>query len=104
MYMDNVVTGTICDDKALEYYSLSRSYLQEAGVNLRQWTSNSTALNRRAQENNAYAAQTTKILELTWNSTNDMPSLSLEKMIRKSEAITKLTKRSTISFADQWLN
>ena len=104
MYMDNVVTGTICDDKALEYYSLSRSYLQEAGVNLRQWTSNSTALNRRAQENNAYAAQTTQILELTWNSTNDMPSLSLEKMIRKSEAITKLTKRSTISFADQWLN
>ena len=85
-------------DKALEYYSLSRSYLQEAGVDLRQWTSNSTALNRRAQENNAYAAQTTKILGLTWNSTNDMPSLSLEKMIRKSEAITKLTKRSTISF------
>ena len=96
--MDNVVTGTICDDKALEDYSLSRSYLQEAGVNLRQWTSNSTALNRRAQEDNAYAAQTTKILELTWNSTNDMLSLSLEKMIRKSEAITKLTKRSTISF------
>ena len=96
--MDNVVTGTNCDDKALEDYSLSRSYLQEAGVNLRQWTSNSTALNRRAQEDNAYAAQTTKILELTWNSTNDMLSLSLEKMIRKSEAITKLTKRSTISF------
>ena len=99
--MDNVVTGTICDDKALEYYSLSRSYLQEAGVDLRQRTSNSTALNRRAQENNAYAAQTTKILGLTWNSTNDMPSLSLEKMIRKSEAITKLTKRSTISFASK---
>ena len=88
--MDNVVTGTNCDDKALEYYSLLRSYLQEAGVDLRQWTSNSTAVNRRAQENNAYAAQTTKILELTWNSTNDMLSL-LEKMIRKSEAITKLT-------------
>ena len=101
MYMDNVVTGTNCDDKALEYYSLSRSYLQEAGVNLRQWTYNSTALNRRAQENNAYAAQTTQILELTWNSTNDMLSLSLEKMIRKSEAITKLTKRSTISFASK---
>ena len=101
MYMDNVVTGTNCDDKALEYYSLSRSYLQEAGMNLRQWTSNSTALNRRAQEDNAHAAQTTKILGLTWNATNDMLSLSLEKMIRKSEAITKLTKRSTISFASK---
>ena len=101
MYMDNVVTGTNCDDKALEYYSLSRSYLQEVGMNLRQWTSNSTALNRRAQEDNAHAAQTTKILGLTWNATNDMLSLSLEKMIRKSEAITKLTKRSTISFASK---
>ena len=59
--MDNVVTGSNCDNKVLEYYSLSRSYLQEAGMNLRQWTSNSTALNRRAQENNAHAAQTTKI-------------------------------------------
>ena len=77
--MDNVVTGTNCDDKALEYYSLSRSYLQEAGMNLRQWTSNSTVLNRRAQEDNAQAAETTKILGLTWNSTKDMLSLSLEK-------------------------
>lgn len=104
MYMDNVVTGTNCDDKALEYYSLSRSYLQKVGMNLRQWTSNSTALNRRAQEDqedNAHAAQTTKILGLTWNATNDMLPLSLEKMIRKSEAVTKLTKRSTISFASK---
>ena len=102
--MDNVVTGTNCDDKALEYYSLSRSYLQEAGMNLRQWTSNSTALNRRAQKDNAHAAQTTKILGLMWNATNDMLSLSLQKMIRKSEAITKLTKRSTISFASKLFN
>ena len=100
MYMDNVVTVTNCENKALEYYSLSRSYLQEAGMNPRQWTSNSTAINRRAQEDNAYAAQTTKILGLTWNSTNNMLSL-LEKMVRKSEAITKLTKRSTISFASK---
>ena len=101
MYMDNVVTGTNCHDKALEYYSLSQNYLQKAGMNLRQWTSNSIALNRRAQDDNAHAAQTTKILGLTWNSTNDTLSLSLENMIKKSEAITKLTKRSTISFASK---
>ena len=101
MYMDNVVTGTHCHDKALEHYSLSRNYLQKAGMNLRQWTSNSIALNRRAQDDNAHAAQTTKILGLTWNSTNDTLSLSLENMIKKSEAITKLAKRSTISFASK---
>ena len=36
MYMDNVVTGTNCDDRALEYYSLSRSCPEETGMNLRQ--------------------------------------------------------------------
>ena len=44
MFMDNVITGTDCDNKSLEYYSLSRRYLQEAGMNLRQWTSNSEAV------------------------------------------------------------
>ena len=86
--MDNVVTGTNCENKALEYYSLSRSYLQEAGMNPRQWTSNSTAINRRAQEDNAYVAQTTKILGLTWNSTNDMLSL-LEKNGQKIRSYHK---------------
>ena len=52
--MDNVITGTDCDNKSLEYYSLSRRYLQEAGMNLRQWTSNSEALNRKAQEDHIY--------------------------------------------------
>ena len=90
MYMDNVVTGTNCDNKALEYYSSSRTTRSR-----HESPTDSTALNHSAQENNAHAAQTTKI---TWNSTNDMLSLSLEKKLRKSEVITKLTKRSTISF------
>ena len=64
MYMDNVTTGTDCDSKSLEYYSLSRRYLQEAGMNLRKWTSNSEALNCKAQEDNIQAAPTTKILGL----------------------------------------
>ena len=89
LYMDNVVTGTNRDDKALEYYSLSRSYLQEAGMNLRQWTSNSTALNRRAQEDNAHAAQTTKILGLTWKATNDMLSLFTRKNAQKIRSYHK---------------
>ena len=89
MYMDNVITGTNCDNKSLEYYSLSRRYLQEAGMNLRQWTSNSEALNRKAQDDHIQAHPKTKILGLTWNSTSDTLSLSIEKMIRERDAITK---------------
>ena len=101
MYMDNVITGTDCDNKSLEYYSLSRRYLQEAGMNLRQWTSNSEALNHKAQEDNIKAAPTTKILGLTWNSTSDTLSLSIEKMIRKRDAITETTKQTALSFASK---
>ena len=90
--MDNVITGTDCDNKSLEYYSLSRRYLQEAGMNLRQWISNSEALNRKAQEDHIQAHPTTKILGLTWNSTSDTLSLSIEKMIRERDAITKKKK------------
>ena len=100
--MDNVITGTDCDNKSLEYYSLSRRYLQEAGMNLRRWTSNSEALNHKAQEDNIKAAPTTKILGLTWNSTSDTLSLSIEKMIRDRDAITETTKRRTaLSFASK---
>ena len=101
MYMYNVITGTDCDNKSLEYYSLSRRYLQEAGMNLRQWTSNSEALNCKAQEDNIQVAPMTKILGLTWNSTSDTLSLSIEKMIRERDAITKTTKRTTLSFASK---
>ena len=70
-------------------------------MNLRQWTSNSAALNRKAQEDNTEAAQTTKILGLSWNSTCDMLSLSREKMIRETENIKRPTKRSALSFASK---
>ena len=99
--MDNVITGTDCDNKSLEYFSLSRKYLLEAGMNLPQWTSNSEALNRKAQEDNIKAAPKTKILGLTWNSTSDTLSLSIEKMIRKRDAITETTKRTALSFASK---
>ncbi|KAK3748163.1 hypothetical protein QZH41_017992, partial [Actinostola sp. cb2023] len=46
--MDNVVTGADCEEKAIEYYTLSRNYLQQAGMNLRQWVSNSSSLNTKA--------------------------------------------------------
>ena len=74
--MDNVVTGTNCDDKASEYYSLAQSYRQEAGTS-------------RTQDN-AHAAQTTNILGLTWNSTNDMLSLFLETKYQKIRGYHKL--------------
>ena len=39
MCMDNVVMGADSQEKAIEYYTLSRKYLKDAGMNLREWAS-----------------------------------------------------------------
>ena len=50
MYMDNVVTGADSQEKAMEYYTSSRKYLKDAGMNLREWNSSSPNLNIKAKE------------------------------------------------------
>ena len=52
--MDNVLTGVETLSEALEYYTSSRNCFQKAGMNLRQWTSNSPALNRLAHDDRVY--------------------------------------------------
>ncbi|KAK3752075.1 hypothetical protein QZH41_005571 [Actinostola sp. cb2023] len=91
MYMDNVVTGADCEEKAIEYYTLSRNYLQQAGMNLRQWVSNSSSLNTKAGEDNTAASPTVKVLGLTWEAKSDTLSLSVETMIKEIRVIDRIT-------------
>ena len=53
--------------EALEYYTSSRNCFQKAGMNLRQWTSNSPTLNRQARDDGVHAEPMVKVLELNWN-------------------------------------
>ena len=61
IYMDNILTG---EPEALQYYTSSRNCFQKAGMNLRQWTSNSLALNRQARADGVYAEPMAKVLGL----------------------------------------
>jgi len=101
MYMDNVVTGADCEEKAIEYYTLSRNYLQQAGMNLRQWVSNSSSLNTKAGEDNTAASPTVKVLGLTWEAKSDTLSLSVETMIKEIRVIDRITKRIVLSIASK---
>ena len=53
--MDNVVTGVADDKRAVHYYTHSRELLATAGMNLRQWTTNSKVLKQKVKENNSGA-------------------------------------------------
>lgn len=77
MYMDNVLTRVDTVLEALEYYTSSRNCFQKAGMNLRQWISNSPALNRQAHDDGVYAEPMVKVLGLNWNTNTDTLSLSL---------------------------
>ena len=77
IYMDNVLMGTSTPQQAIEYYTSSRQYFKEAGMNLRQWTSNDHTINKIAYQDGACTEAVTTVLGLVWNSSTDTLSLSL---------------------------
>ena len=101
IYMDNVVTETDTEPEALQYYTPSRNCFQKAGMNLRQWTSNSPALNRQAHDDGVYAEPMVKVLGLNWNTKTDTLSLSLAKLIKETNSTEKVSKRSVLSLSSK---
>ena len=96
LYMDNVVSGTSTDTKAKEYYIKSRNYLKEAGMNLRQWTTNSINLDQKIKEDKTEANKVVKVLGLVWDSENDSLSLAIDKLIEETKHLQNITKLITI--------
>ena len=99
--MDNVLSGTSTPQQAIEFYTLSRQYFKEAGMNLRQWTSNDDTINKMASQDGACAEPVTKVLGLVWNSNTDTLSLSLDKLIQEIHALQSTTKRSLLSLSSK---
>lgn len=99
MYMDNVVTGVSNDEKAVQYYMHSRELMKTAGMNLRQWSTNSTVLQQKVQKDDSGMTGTLKVLGLIWNSERDVLSLSVKKIIEDVKQLKKITKRSVLSIA-----
>ena len=99
--MDNVLTGTNTIAEALEYYTSSRNCFQKAGMNLRQWTSNSPTVNRQAHDAGVYAEPMVIVLGLNWNTKTDTLSLSLTKLIKETDSIDKISKRSVLSLSSK---
>lgn len=97
--MDNVATEADTQSEALQYYTTARSYyFQKASINLRQWASNTTTLNKKVHKDGVEATLTVKVLGLIWNTNSDKLALSLvEKLKEEINHIEKFTKRTTLS-------
>ena len=101
IYMDNVLSGTSTPQQAIEYYTSSRQYFKEAGMNLRQWTSNDDTINKMASQDGACAEAVTKVLGLVWNCNTDSLWLSLDKLIQRNPRVTVHNQTFRIKFIFQ---
>ena len=99
MYVDNVVTGVTDDKQAVHYYTHSRELLATAGMNLRQWTTNSKVLKQKVKENNSGAPDIVKVLVLVWSAEKDTLSLRIKNFIEDVKKLKRLTKRTVFSVA-----
>ena len=67
MYVDNVLSGAINNDDADYYYRHSWQLLASAGMNLRQWTTDSSKLKEKFVDENTIATDKRKVLVLEWD-------------------------------------
>ena len=100
MYMDNVLAGVSDDEDAEHYYRHSRQLLASAGMNFRQWTTNSNKLKEKLVAENTIATDKLNVLGLDWDSNADTISFPLMKVVSETKALhNQLKKRSVLSIA-----
>ena len=72
LYVDNILSSVKTESDALQYFNESRKLMDEAGFNLRSWSSNSEKLcNKALEEKVLDTDKHTKILGLRWNTKAD---------------------------------
>ena len=92
LYVDNLFNAVNNEQKLIEFFHKTRSLFNKAGLNLRQWGSNSEILNEitKKEEIND-PEETIKVLGLRWNTKTD--KLQYRKKLKIKD---KYTKRSVL--------
>ena len=90
LYVDNIVSGCLNEQAAVEYFAESRSLLNSAGFNLRSWSSNCTQLQTVASQYKvAEPNNPLKVLGVFWNTQTDLIYLAPSANVTAISAITK---------------
>jgi hypothetical protein len=73
IYVDNIISSFSQESTAVQYFQDTRTLMSSANFNLRSWTSNSTTLIEMAEAENVLDKdQTSKVLGMRWDATNDI--------------------------------
>ncbi|XP_064463327.1 uncharacterized protein LOC135374264 [Ornithodoros turicata] len=100
-YVDDLVVGCTSEPDALQVYGDTIDILQEAGMDIRKWTSNSSALRERflsdevSYDNASDGNATIKVLGLLWDRDTDSLTFSVKRALTLS-ASHPPTKRTVL--------
>ena len=99
LYVDNLLSGVDNEADAISYFEKAREILQEGHFTLRQWSTNSAALQETIRFNNAGStSQPISLLGLSWDTSNDTLSFQAKQFDSSADS---LTKRAVLSIASQ---
>ena len=99
IYVDNVITGSSTVENAISFYNEAKQIFQKAGMNLRDWASNSkTVLSRISDQDNSNTEKM-KILGLSWIVSTDQMNLNVKTTTNMQQKATKRTALKQIASA-----
>ncbi|GFQ90395.1 integrase catalytic domain-containing protein [Trichonephila clavata] len=103
LYVDDLINSTSVTTEVLQLSEDMIHILSEAGMNLRRWATNSTALHEAWKRVNVDCRETSeesgvplKILGIIWDNVNDNLSIDI-KQFEKLSKLVKVTKRVILS-------
>ena len=71
LYVDNLITGTNSIENGTQIYKEGKEMFKEMSMNLREWGSNSKALQETFKKEDKFDGTETKVLGMTWNLQDD---------------------------------
>ena len=89
LYVDNVCLGADSPSEGIDLYTASKEVFSSAGMNLREWTSNSRELLQRLPMNDVSSGTTAKVLGMLWDTAADTIRLSSPSFSALGSATTK---------------
>ena len=98
LYCDNVLTGAVNENTAIQYYTISRQVMKDADMNLRQWFTNSLALTTIIDKMGTGSERDQAgLLGMKWNPKEDTLQFPRKAVVIPSGV--RFTKRQVLSSA-----
>ena len=98
LYVDNLLSGAQTKAEAIAYFNKAREIMHEGHFVLRQWSTNSKALQEQISSNTGIKWQAISPLGLQWDASKDCINFPVKNF---DSPIESLTKRKVLSIASQ---